>query len=170
MPLRCVLHPFVFFSVLCMAWMLSTNPMWNFKIFPKLTDTSPKWRHLWNLIFRSMPLRFVRFFFKFFVYGLNVIDQILCLFCIEILRFSLNWRTHPRTFPKWSHSLVFILHQVYQCLRLCLYYIRLVFILRQFNASMVCITSVCVFISSWCMAWMLSIKYFVFFNQILRFP
>ena len=43
------------------------------------------------------------------------------------------------------------------------------FYLRQINAPKVCITSVCVFISSLCMAWMLSIKYFVFFTQILRF-
>ena len=40
---------------------------------------------------------------------------------------------------------------------------------RQVNAPKLCITSVCVFISSWCMAWMLSIKYFVLFTQILRF-
>ena len=43
------------------------------------------------------------------------------------------------------------------------------FYLPQVNASKVCITSVCVFISSLCMAWMLSIKYFVFFAEILRF-
>ena len=53
------------------------------------------------------------------------------------------------TSPKWRHSLVFIL--------------------RQVNATTVCITSVCVFFSFLCMAWMLSIKYFVIFTQISRF-
>ena len=44
----------------------------------------------------------------------------------------------------------------------------LVFILRQVNAHKVCITSVCVFFSSLCMAWVLSIKYFVLFAEISR--
>ena len=77
-------------------------------------------------------------------YGLNVIDQILCLF------YS-NFKIFPKltdTSPKWRHLWI---------------------LFAQVNASKVCITSVCVFISSWCMAWMLSIKYFVFFAQILRF-
>ena len=43
----------VFVQILCLFYS-------NFKIFPKLTDTSPKWRHIWNFIWlRSMPLRFV---------------------------------------------------------------------------------------------------------------
>ena len=79
------------------------------------------------------------------MYGLSVIDQILCLFCWNYKNFS----KLTNTSPKWRHLWNFI------CVR-----------------SMplkVCITSVCVFISSWCMAWMLSIKYFVLFIQILRF-
>ena len=70
----------------------------NFKIFPKLTDTSLKWRHLWYLFYvRSMPPWFVLhpfvFFYSSFVFSLNVIDQILCLFCWNFKIF-LNWRTH----------------------------------------------------------------------------
>ena len=46
-----------------------------------------------------------------------------------------------------------------------------VFYSRQVNAPKVCIASVCVFISSWCMAWMLSIKYFVlFYSNFKIFP
>ena len=68
------------------------------------------------------------------------------VFFAEILRFSLNWRTHLQ------NDVIFG-----------------ILFAPQVNASKVCITSVCVFISSWCMAWMLSIKYFVFFAEILRF-
>ena len=63
-PKVCITSVCVFISSWCMAWMLSIKYFVffaaNFKIFPKLTDTSPKWRHLWNFIcLRSMPLRFV---------------------------------------------------------------------------------------------------------------
>ena len=102
----------------------------NFKIFPKLTDTSPKWRHLWYLYYvRSMLLRFditsVCVFFSFLMYGLNVIDQILCLFCWNYKNFS----KLTNTSPKWRHLWIF-------------------YLTLQINASKVCITSVCVFISS----------------------
>ena len=68
------------------------------------------------------------------------------VFFAEIIK---NFSKLTNTSPKWRHLWIFIL--------------------RQINAPKVCITSVCVFFSSLCMAWMLSIKYFVFFTQILRF-
>ena len=131
---------------------------WNYKNFSKLTNTSPKWRHLWNFIcLRSMPLRFVLHPFVFFecyrvlcvwLECYRSMPQILCLAVglTQILRFSLNWRTHLQNgVILWY-----------------LYY-------HQVNATTVCITSVCVFFSFLCMAWMLSIKYFVIFTQISRF-
>ena len=156
MPLRFVLHPFVFFSVLwCMAWMLSIKYFVffnsNFKIFPKLTDASPKWRLLWYLFYvRSITT-------KVCITSVCIFFNSLCMawvlsikyfvFFAEIIK---NFSKLTNTSPKWR-------------------FIFGIFILRQINAPKVCITSVCVFISSLCMAWMLSIKYFVFFTQILRF-
>ena len=69
---------------------------------------------------------------------------ILCLFYSNFKNFS----KLTNSSPKWRHLWIFYSHQV--------------------NAPKVCITSVCVFISSWCMAWILSIKSFVFFAEILR--
>ena len=63
-PKDCITSVYVFISSWCMAWILSIIILclfcWNFKNFPKLTNTSPKWRHL-LYFFRvmSMPLRFV---------------------------------------------------------------------------------------------------------------
>ena len=53
-----------FLKFLDKAWMLSFNYFvsfcWNFKIIHKLTDTVPKWRHLWNLFYvNSLPPWFV---------------------------------------------------------------------------------------------------------------
>ena len=134
MPLRFVLHPFVFFSVLwCMAWMLSIK---YFVFFYQILRFFLNWRpHLQNGVFfdiyinvRSITLRFVLHPFVFF--------SVLCVwlecyrsntlsFLLKLSRISLNWRTHLQNDAIFG-----------------------IFILRQINAPKVCITSVCVFISS----------------------
>ena len=110
---------------------------WNFKIFHKLTDPSPKWRHLWYLFYvRSMPLRLVLHplvFFQFLMYGLNVIDQILCLFCWNYKNFSKLTNTSPKCRHLWNF--------------ICLRSMPLRFVLHPFLF----------FFSSLFMAWMLSI-------------
>ena len=123
---------------------------WNYKNFSKLTNTSPKWRHLWNLYLGQINAP------KVCITSVCVFISSLCMawmlsikyfvFFTQILRFSLNWRTNLQNGV--------ILWNLY---------------LRQINASKVCITWVCIFFSSLCMAWMLSIKYFVIFTQISRF-
>ena len=120
----CITFVFIFISSWCMAWnvidLILCLFCWNFKIFPKLTDTSPKWRHLWNFIcVRSIPLRFVLhpfLFYKFLVFGLNVTDQILWLFCWNFKIFpkltdtSLKWRNLWNFICVRSMPLRFVLH------------------------------------------------------------
>ena len=110
----------------------------NFKIFPKIDGHISKIAYSLVFILRQVNapnvcITSVCVFFQFFVYGLNVIDQILCLFC-------LNFKNFPKltdTSTKWSHFWNFIF-------------------IRSMPLRFV-LHSVCVFISSWCMAWMLSI-------------
>ena len=108
----CITSVFICINSWCMVWnvidLILCLFCWNFKIFPKLTDTYPKWRNLWNFIFvRSMPLRFVLhsfLFYKLLVFGMNVIDQILCLFCSNFKIFT----KLTDTSPKWRHLWNFI--------------------------------------------------------------
>ena len=111
-PKVCITIACVFISSLCMAWMLSIK---YFVFFAQILRFSLNWRtHLQNdvifgILFASgqWPLRFVLHrlcFYKFLVYGLNVIDQILCLFCW-------NFKIFPKltdTSPKWRHLWNFI--------------------------------------------------------------
>ena len=136
-----------------MAWMLSIK---SFVLFTQILRFSLNWRtHLQNGVFFGIyntsgqcyyGLYYIRLcFFQFFVYGLNVIDQILCLI------YS-NFKIFPKltgTSPKWRH-LYYLFYARSMPLR---------FVLHPFVF----------FFSSLIMDWMLSIKYFVFFNQILRF-
>ena len=111
-PKVCIAFVSVLISSLCMTLMLSIK---CFAFFAQILRFSINWRtHLQNdvsfgILFcvRSMPLRFVLhlfFFYKFLVFGLNVIDQILCLFCWNFKIF------HKLTYtsPKWRHLWNFI--------------------------------------------------------------
>ena len=136
-----------------MAWMLSIK---YFVLFIQILRFSLNWQsHLQNGVFFGIyitsvqcpkGLYYIRLrFFQFFVYGLNVIDQILC-------HIYSNFKIFPKltgTSTKWRHLYY-------------LFYARSMPLRFDF-------TSVCVFFSSLIMAWMLSMKYFVFFYQILRF-
>ena len=150
----CITSVCVFISSWCMAWMLSIK---YFVLLTQILRFSLNWRThlqngviLWYLLLRQVNattvcITFVCVFFSFLMYGLNVIDQILC-------HIYSNFKIFPKltgTSPKWRH-LYYLFYARSMPLR---------FLLHPF-----------VFFSVlWCMAWMLSIKYFVFFNQILRF-
>ena len=101
-----------FLSSWCMAWMLSIK---YFVLFTQILWFSLNWRtHLQNGVFFGIyitsgqcyyGLYYIRLcFFRFFVYGLNVIDQILCLFCWNYKNFS----KLTNTSPKWRHLWNFI--------------------------------------------------------------
>ena len=108
----CITSVCVFFSSLCIAWMLSIK---YFVFFAEIIRISLNWRtHLQNGVMFGIyftlgqcpyGLYYIRFYFyKFLMYGLNVIDQILCLFCWNYKNFS----KLTNTSPKWRHLWNFI--------------------------------------------------------------
>ena len=111
-PKVCITSVCIFISSLCMAWMLSIK---YFVFFTQISRFSLNWRtHLqYGVIFGilfssgqcSYGLYYIRLcFYMLLVYGLNLIDQILCLF-------GWNFSNFPKltdTSPKWRHLWNFI--------------------------------------------------------------
>ena len=114
--LRFVLHPFLFLSVLWLWLECYRSNTLSFlikfiRISLNWSDTSPKCRLLWNFILLSqclLGLYYIRLcFYKFLVYGLNVIYLIVTLFCWNFK----NFHKLTDTFPKWRHLWNFICHR-----------------------------------------------------------